>query len=574
MFGGLSVIAVGDLFQLKPVFDGWVFKDLSTEYSSLALNIWKNHFTMFELDQVMRQKDDAEFANILNRLRIGQQTEIDIRVLKERLINKDMAAPSYPLSLPHIFTKNEDVHAHNNRVHDMSPQMMHISINCSDVVIGDVLPEVKTKILNTIPSDPAKTMGILKKLETAVGQRVEMCCNVDVEDGLVNGAGGEVKAVTTSSTSCKPDCIWIKFNHDRVGTKMRQKYKRFCARMGKGWTPVSTYKRQFKVGRYQSAQVMREQFPLRPASAKTAHRCQGCTMDAAVVDLGGYTFPHAHYVALSRVTSLNSLYIRDLNEKKIKVDCDVKKEMDRLRTDKTIDLKFHYIYNRAASFIILFQNVRSLGKHIADIQADKNYSSTDMNIFVETKLSSKDKEEDLLLPGYSLHRFDWKSSGRRPSYGIAVYCRRSVKTTVISHGTFCDGSGSVIEHVLINVQTEFGNTYVVCLYSSPKCTINQLVSVLENIHVMITKMDTKRTIIFGDFNIDLLKFPEHGERFLKTKENFRQCVRTCTTDYYSLLDHVYTNIEKESIDVSLLESHFTDHKGIVAYVDVGGDASK
>ena len=193
MFGGLSVIAVGDLFQLKPVFDGWIFKDLANEYSALALNIWKDHFAMFELDQVMRQKDNAEFANILNRLRIGQQTEMDIRVLKERLINKDISAASYPLSLPHIFTKNEDVRAHNNKVHDMSPQMMQISINCSDVVIGDVLPEVKTKILNTIPSDPAKTMGLLKKLETAIGQRVEMCCNVDVEDGLVNGAGGEVK---------------------------------------------------------------------------------------------------------------------------------------------------------------------------------------------------------------------------------------------------------------------------------------------------------------------------------------------------------------------------------------------
>lgn len=38
-FGGVSIIAIGDLFQLQPVFDGYVFEDLETDYASLATNL-------------------------------------------------------------------------------------------------------------------------------------------------------------------------------------------------------------------------------------------------------------------------------------------------------------------------------------------------------------------------------------------------------------------------------------------------------------------------------------------------------------------------------------------------------
>ena len=56
-FGGVGIIAIGDLFQLQPVMDGHVFKDLNDyEYGPLAPNLWQKHFQMFELTEIMRQR--------------------------------------------------------------------------------------------------------------------------------------------------------------------------------------------------------------------------------------------------------------------------------------------------------------------------------------------------------------------------------------------------------------------------------------------------------------------------------------------------------------------------------------
>ena len=65
-FGGIHVILVGDLYQLRPVGDGWIFANASCDYTPLAPNLWQTHFTMFELTEIMRQKDDAMFAELLN----------------------------------------------------------------------------------------------------------------------------------------------------------------------------------------------------------------------------------------------------------------------------------------------------------------------------------------------------------------------------------------------------------------------------------------------------------------------------------------------------------------------------
>lgn len=67
-FGGVSILAVGDFFQLPPVKQSraeWLFK----ENPCYPCDFWNEYFQLAEFDEIMRQREDLEFAENLNRLR-------------------------------------------------------------------------------------------------------------------------------------------------------------------------------------------------------------------------------------------------------------------------------------------------------------------------------------------------------------------------------------------------------------------------------------------------------------------------------------------------------------------------
>ena len=64
-FRNVSILAVGDIYQLKPVKSNLMCVEDKKE--SLAWELW-SQFEYVELTQVMRQKDDLIFANPLNEL--------------------------------------------------------------------------------------------------------------------------------------------------------------------------------------------------------------------------------------------------------------------------------------------------------------------------------------------------------------------------------------------------------------------------------------------------------------------------------------------------------------------------
>lgn len=100
LFGGVTVLAFGDLFQLAPVGQRFVFQEVTDEYSRLAGSIWKDHFKIVELIEVMRQRDDQNFAKILNRLREGHHTEEDIYVFKDHVASPEDQTYSIPMMHP------------------------------------------------------------------------------------------------------------------------------------------------------------------------------------------------------------------------------------------------------------------------------------------------------------------------------------------------------------------------------------------------------------------------------------------------------------------------------------------
>ncbi|CAG2211044.1 unnamed protein product [Mytilus edulis] len=71
LFGNISVIAVGDFYQLPPVKQ----KSLYDLRPGNSFPLWSSNFSLVELKQVMRQKDDSVFANLLNRLRVKRKSQ-------------------------------------------------------------------------------------------------------------------------------------------------------------------------------------------------------------------------------------------------------------------------------------------------------------------------------------------------------------------------------------------------------------------------------------------------------------------------------------------------------------------
>jgi hypothetical protein len=167
--------------------------------------------------------------------------------MRKQIIMTDLTFSEFPLQLPHIFTTNNSVRSHDSLVYTLSTESNKISLGALDSVIDDITFTLRT-ILNTVLNDPAKTMGLVLKLETAIRQRLEICVNIDVEDGLVNVTGEIVMAVTIIEGSVRPDYLWITFNHQSVGQLSRGKNKAVYLRgISADWTPMSCVKRQFKL---------------------------------------------------------------------------------------------------------------------------------------------------------------------------------------------------------------------------------------------------------------------------------------------------------------------------------------
>ena len=185
------------------------------------------------------------------------------------------------------------------------------------------------KILKQIPLDqPNKTSQLHTVLNLAVGERTDISLNIRTDDGLTNGAGNIIKLIQTQETGKPSGIIWVQFDCTDVGEKTRHDNRHlYMQGIEPTWTPIKPVTSQFAVGKKnRTAQVLKKQFPLRPAAAKTIHRSQGGTVDKIVVNFDAKkAMPHIHYEGLSRVTTIEGLHIIDLCEDKIAINTDVQK---------------------------------------------------------------------------------------------------------------------------------------------------------------------------------------------------------------------------------------------------------
>ena len=154
--------------------------------------------------------------------------------------------------------------------------------------------------------------------------------NLRTEDGMTNGAGNVIKLVQLHQQDKPSGIVWVQFDHSDVGQKTRNENRNFyLQRIEHTWTPINLQLLSLQLVKTKQHKLLEKQFPLRPATAQTIHRSEGDAQTKIVVNFSTKrTIPHIHYVRLSRVTTIEGLYITDLCESKIAVHPDLKKEME------------------------------------------------------------------------------------------------------------------------------------------------------------------------------------------------------------------------------------------------------
>lgn len=184
-FGDLFIITFGDLFQLKPVFDSLISSSsCGMQIECLGPNLWRDLFSLFELNEIMRQKDDEQFAELLKRLSEGFHTNEDIALLKRNLIEQENDETKM---LPHLFVTRSDVSKYNSKVFHEVRESVKTIVEAIDSVSSDMPVSLKEKILSKVPIDSTKTKGLSKSLCLAENLSSELTVNVDISDGLTNG---------------------------------------------------------------------------------------------------------------------------------------------------------------------------------------------------------------------------------------------------------------------------------------------------------------------------------------------------------------------------------------------------
>ena len=102
-FGGVSILAVGDLYQVPPVGQPLLFSVVGDSYAKLyrSGSLWVDEFEMLELSEIMRQRGDSAFSKLLCSVRTATCTPEDIDTPKSREITADIS--DYPNGALHVY---------------------------------------------------------------------------------------------------------------------------------------------------------------------------------------------------------------------------------------------------------------------------------------------------------------------------------------------------------------------------------------------------------------------------------------------------------------------------------------
>ena len=199
------------------------------------------------------------------------------------------------------------------------------------------------------------------------------------------------------------------------------------------------------------------------------------------------------------MTTIDGLYITDLCENKIALSNDIQNEMHRLRTEGQLSLSVIPIYEKSQiSLKVCFPNARSLNKHLSDVLQDLNYTSTDVNIFSETRYSPSESDHLYLFnhETYTLFRNDAPprvSENTRPFGGTAVYICLDYYPGYPQCANRNGIEITILRFIIILPVT------IVGVYRSPAVSIRELCSAIKE---TVEALPTQLNIFISDSNVN------------------------------------------------------------------------
>ncbi len=549
-FGGVSCLVVGDYYQLPPLGKA---KPLCV-YEDDVLDFWKDNFQIITLTEIMRQKEDLAFAELLNRLRVKQKTEAlreDDRALLLQAVKKPEDCPRDAL---HIFATNKEVHKYNTE----TVQALFTDIITIDA--EDYRKDPKTGRMKRLNKPlTGKKDDLLDTMQVAVGVRVMVTRNLDVEDGIVNGCFGTIANIVTKTKDgiATVRMLGLQLDNPSAGQKHRKKVR--------GEEDVLVYIERSEENLRKGA--VRRQFPIKLAYACTAHKVQGMTMQSAVVSLKKIFEPGMAYVALSRTTSLHGLHITDFEDKKIYADPAITaslQSMRRARVEEIMPLLQHVKENRQEhTLTLVHHNTEGLASHMEDIRCHHELQHADVLCLTETHLTGS-CTSDLQLEGYNLITRNRHVSysthqeiGKKNGGGVAIYCKEHIPSQPRQYIQ----NVTDLEFVVIKIDSPI-KAAIVAVYRPPKYNIGEF---LTNLKSMLDYLDLAHNdfvVICGDFNEDLLHTGKKPILELFQARGYTQLITTATTEKHTLLDQIYISNPDLCLQSGVLQSYHSYHNPV------------
>ena len=307
-FGGLQVIFTGDFYQLPPIGKS---DDPGSDVFCFRSPRWTQIFPLenhIVLSTIFRQ-NEGSFQSVLGGVRKGALTKEHIEVLKSRLNRTYNPDEHENCSLTRLVpTRKQADFINDTEFTKLDSQCYDYCLvekyNCTEYL--ETNQPIRQTDLDKCKKTPMRykedELKCLKssapcrdKLELKTGATVMCLVNFDLEEGICNGSIGTILDFRFKGDFPVPV---VKFTNGII-REIHRKY--------------------WQSDEYPSVAI--GQIPLCLAWAVTIHKSQGATLPMAEIDIGTKIFECGQtYVGLSRVKSLDGLYISGFNPGKIRVN--------------------------------------------------------------------------------------------------------------------------------------------------------------------------------------------------------------------------------------------------------------